>query len=279
MLKRYFLIFFLFPVILFANDTTGASKFVSDLYAKYSKDDNFSPFGRKAHAYFSPSLLKLFELEAKIAVEEGEENFWITDPLCEGNDRGDVKLNNVKISQKSGKVYANVIYQNLGSKMQVILELIKIKKRWFIHDIISEGNKSLYKELSEYIKSKNPDSVKDKKSELNKEKSPKIADSTVIESIPSKGNFSDYQGKMNWKNAKKKCANLKMRLPTIKELTAAFKAKTTEAWKKEGKLYWTSEELGDDSDIKSYSYYFNVNTGTALDVTDKNNDKRVRCIR
>ena len=48
--------------------------------------------------------------------------------------------------------------------------------------------------------------------------------------------WSEYQGEMNWNNAKAKCDNLKMRLPTRAEFQAAYKAKITESWEMYGLL-------------------------------------------
>lgn len=63
-----------------------------------------------------------------------------------------------------------------------------------------------------------------------------------------KGGWSDYQGRMNWYDAKKKCESLGMRLPRIEELTTAYETKVTASWNSEWEkakysyVYWTSEE-------------------------------------
>lgn len=91
--------------------------------------------------------------------------------------------------------------------------------------------------------------------------------------------WSNYQGHMNWKNAKAKCASIGMRLPSIAELKAAFKAKVTESWKAEWdksayfSIYWTSEEY---SERGAYNFYAD---GGFVDYFDKGYGYHVRCIR
>lgn len=59
------------------------------------------------------------------------------------------------------------------------------------------------------------------------------------------GNWSDYQGAMNLEAAKKKCASIGMRLPTIEELKVANEMKTTEPWEIDGYYYWSSTPSND----------------------------------
>lgn len=97
---------------------------------------------------------------------------------------------------------------------------------------------------------------------------------TVI--YPSKdyfGKWSNYQGWMNWKDAKEKCDEIGMRLPTRIELRIARRKGHTETWKKDGAYYWTSEE-GSNSNF----YTFGIFTGKSiLGRADKG--KHTRCIR
>ncbi len=60
------------------------------------------------------------------------------------------------------------------------------------------------------------------------------------------GKWSEYQGYLNWEDAKAKCASIKMRLPTIEELRKAYVDKVTESWKKDSSVYWSSTPVGDD---------------------------------
>ncbi len=83
--------------------------------------------------------------------------------------------------------------------------------------------------------------------------------------------WSDYQGEMNWNAANKKCANLGMRLPTRVEMEAAYKAKATVSWKKDGYWFWTSEEYS-----KGDAYYFDVGLGLVVDHL-KEEVNHVRC--
>jgi hypothetical protein len=91
--------------------------------------------------------------------------------------------------------------------------------------------------------------------------------------VKSSGEFSDYQGYLNWENAKAKCDSLKMRLPTKDELEAAYKAGVTESWKNDGYTYWSSTTYGDD-----YAYYINVTLGFSYSYS-RNTYDNVRCIR
>ena len=55
-------------------------------------------------------------------------------------------------------------------------------------------------------------------------------------------NWSPYQGKKTWQEAKEHCQSLKMRLPTIEELKLAEKAGTTKGWRKNGSRYWAANK-------------------------------------
>lgn len=85
--------------------------------------------------------------------------------------------------------------------------------------------------------------------------------------------WSDYQGYMNWHDAKAKCAGSKMRLPTREELDLEYRDKGTESWKKDGNWYWTSEEYSEAS-----ARYYDVDIGFP-DFTDKTDLLHVRCVR
>ena len=85
--------------------------------------------------------------------------------------------------------------------------------------------------------------------------------------------WSEYQGSMNWHNAKAKCASGKMRLPTREEFDLEYKEKGTESWKKDGNWYWTLEEYSEAS-----AHYYDAETGYP-DFTDKTDIMHVRCIR
>ena len=53
--------------------------------------------------------------------------------------------------------------------------------------------------------------------------------------------FSDYQGRMTWDDANKKCKSIKMRLPTIDELKEAYTLKITNSWLEYNSVdYWSS---------------------------------------
>ncbi len=90
--------------------------------------------------------------------------------------------------------------------------------------------------------------------------------------------WSNYQGFMNWYNAKKKCVSIEMRLPSRSEIKIAYKSTLTGSWQKDWEEseisgYWILEESS-----KGYAYNFFVDNGVVFDV-DKGESAHVRCIR
>ena len=107
---------------------------------------------------------------------------------------------------------------------------------------------------------------------------PKKELKTGLGSNPS--DWSDYQGKMKWHQAKVKCKSIGMKLPTWDELFIAHNNNFTEQWNKEYFLseifFWTSEEVYDGSAI-----VFTLGRHDYDRVPFNKNDKllSVRCIR
>ena len=95
----------------------------------------------------------------------------------------------------------------------------------------------------------------------------------AVKPTTGSGNFSAYQGYMNWEDAKKKCASIGMRLPTIEELESAYKSGVTETWKTDGYYYWSSTPVGDDR-----AYVLTIVNGSRYDYY-RNSDNIVRCLR
>jgi len=89
----------------------------------------------------------------------------------------------------------------------------------------------------------------------------------------SSSKWSGYQGAMDWEEAKKKCASIKMRLPTIKELKTAHSENLMTSWETEGYFYWSSEPMDE-------KHAYTVSTVNA-DVSDVIREYRasVRCIK
>ena len=87
--------------------------------------------------------------------------------------------------------------------------------------------------------------------------------------------WSAHQGKMNWGEAKKKCASIGMRLPTIKELKTAYEDKIIEPWDKDVPLhiYWSATPYGHNGDA-----WLIISTGNMIHSFDASNFY-VRCIR
>ena len=85
--------------------------------------------------------------------------------------------------------------------------------------------------------------------------------------------FSEYQGNMNWYSANAKCSSIGMRLPTIRELKAAYNAGITKSWQKNDRHYWSSTPYG------SESYYSLRVLDGYTDYYDRSSRDNVRCRR
>ncbi|MBP6739112.1 MAG: hypothetical protein KA146_03930 [Leptospiraceae bacterium] len=79
----------------------------------------------------------------------------------------------------------------------------------------------------------------------------------VLKGTVNPKKWSKYQGEMNWDAANRKCFSLGMKLPTRKEIKAAYKSKETNSWMKDGVIYWTSE-IYSEGDV----CVFNISDGT-----------------
>ena len=70
--------------------------------------------------------------------------------------------------------------------------------------------------------------------------------------------WSSYQGNMSWEDANEKCKSIGMRLPTLKELKAAYDSGITKSWQNDGRNYWSSTpDSGGDN------YVFNILDGSS----------------
>ncbi len=78
----------------------------------------------------------------------------------------------------------------------------------------------------------------------------------------SQAGWSSNQGSLAWYEAREKCINLGMRLPTIEELKSAHKDKLTDSWLKFGEEYWSSSPFGTNGhyylDVKSEEVFFGI---------------------
>lgn len=97
-----------------------------------------------------------------------------------------------------------------------------------------------------------------------------------FELIAQTGNWSRYKGKLKWEEAKAICADSSMRLPSVEDLKAAYKAKVTESWRQNGDgcKYWSSTPDGD----KQLANIFDVCEGQSLR-TYRYHDHGVYCLR
>jgi hypothetical protein len=96
-----------------------------------------------------------------------------------------------------------------------------------------------------------------------------------LELIAQTGTWGRYQGSLKWEDAKARCASNGMRLPSIEELKAAYKAKVTESWRQNGDgcRFWSSTPDGDKQ-----ANYFDVCEGQSSS-TYRYHDHNVRCLR
>ena len=85
--------------------------------------------------------------------------------------------------------------------------------------------------------------------------------------------WSAYMGSMTWDQANAKCKSIGMRLPTIDELKAAYKADITKSWQNDGNYYWSSTPY----DAERY-YLLGVYNGNTNN-NNRNNNNNVRCRR
>ncbi len=88
----------------------------------------------------------------------------------------------------------------------------------------------------------------------------------------TKTKWSASLGKLTWSEAKTKCANLKMRLPTLEELKKSYDSGELDSWKKDGNTYWTANEIS-----KERAYYFTLLNGVSFSLA-KDKTILTRCI-
>lgn len=88
----------------------------------------------------------------------------------------------------------------------------------------------------------------------------------------AKTKWSASLGKLTWSEAKTKCTELKMRLPTLEELKKSYDTNELESWKKDGNTYWTANEISKDR-----ASYFTLLNGVSFSLAK---DKTIitRCI-
>ena len=84
--------------------------------------------------------------------------------------------------------------------------------------------------------------------------------------------WSASLGKLTWSEAKTKCTELKMRLPTLEELKKSYDTEELESWKKEGNTFWTANEIS-----KERAYYFTLLNGVSFSLA-KDKTILTRCI-
>lgn len=93
---------------------------------------------------------------------------------------------------------------------------------------------------------------------------------------PATSEWSEFQGNLNWPDAKERCQSLGMRLPTVEEAQTGISNGKLKRWnwRYDGIYhYWTSSDLGD-----LHAYIFEVHSGRT-EPRSKKQAFGVRCIR
>ncbi len=103
-----------------------------------------------------------------------------------------------------------------------------------------------------------------------------------IQPEPSSDRFGIYHGIMELGQARSRCANLGMRLPTMEEFKDAYKAGVTESWKTDWlgsytTFYWSEVVKVTTASIQVTTLPFDVQTGNVIYA--KFESMHVRCIR
>jgi hypothetical protein len=119
-----------------AADATAIA-FVTSIYDAYKgKDSKGIPLenARAVRRYFEPSLAALINKDRAIAAKHGEVGLLDGDPFIDAQD-WDISNLDITVSDTTpGKASAAVKFTNLGKPTTVVLDLVKIRNDWRIHD-------------------------------------------------------------------------------------------------------------------------------------------------
>jgi hypothetical protein len=119
-----------------AADATAIA-FVTSIYDAYKgKDSKGIPLenARAVRRYFEPSLAALINKDRAIAAKQGEVGLLDGDPFIDAQD-WDISNLDITVSDTTpGKASAAVKFTNLGKPTTVVLDLVKIRNDWRIHD-------------------------------------------------------------------------------------------------------------------------------------------------
>ena len=102
----------------------------------------------------------------------------------------------------------------------------------------------------------------------------------VLQAEKNKIEWSPFQGISNWRDAKLKCKKMKMRLPTVDEVSITTN-KYNPLWWVEG-FYWTSDYCSEDKKwVCMYSLEKQKDKLEFLGISGASEDERlfVRCVR
>jgi hypothetical protein len=116
----------------------SAQDFLAAIYANYKgKDSKGVSFGTPAqiNRYFTPSLAKLIDADAKAAAKRNEVGALGGDPFV---DAQDFDIANLTIDVKDtgpNKATGTVKFRNFDKDVTITHELVKLKQGWRIDDI------------------------------------------------------------------------------------------------------------------------------------------------
>ncbi|MBP9889091.1 MAG: hypothetical protein KBF93_22545 [Leptospiraceae bacterium] len=199
------------------------------------------------------------------------------------NEDQEIKLSSFLFASSLSKIKENhsgflqtYLDSNMGIKifLDKIIKLELKKIRLVTSNPVNEFNETYKNKLSVYLRDLTIKEIEAKFPELVKLSSHITVEILIDEVLKGKPiRWTKYMGSMTFREAKVKCENSGLRLPTKKELKAAYDAGTTKSWTNKGERYWTSEEFSD-----SYAFGFYIAEGYPATVL-KDTVLPFRCIQ
>lgn len=116
----------------------SAQDFLAAIYANYKgKDSKGVSFGTTAeiNRYFTPSLARLIDADAKAAAKKGEVGALGGDPLIDAQDWEITDLSTDVKDTGPDKATGTVKFKNFGKDVTITHDLVKLKQGWRIDEI------------------------------------------------------------------------------------------------------------------------------------------------
>lgn len=117
----------------------SAEEFVAAIYAAYKGKSDTAP-GIKLTSraamlrYFEPSLANLMDKDARDAKRRQEVGKLGGDPFIDAQD-WEIDAFDIAVKEDKTKATATVSFKNFGEAKTVVLDLVKLKAGWRIHDV------------------------------------------------------------------------------------------------------------------------------------------------